>query len=218
MKIDVAHTIGSVTREVSAREVNGAPARVIAATRSYDTSVQDVWDALTNIERLSRWFLPISGDLRLGGRYQLEGNAEGEIYRCEPLRALEVTWEMHGEVSWLSVQLSQDPDGGTRLRLEHVAHVPDEMWGQLGPGVVGIGWDQALLGLDRHLSTGATVDPQEAVAWLSTEEGRAFVHQSSDAWCAASVAAGTEPASARAGADRVAAMYTGDEAPLEMET
>ena len=27
---------------------------------------------------------PISGDLRLGGRYQLQGNAGGEILVCEP--------------------------------------------------------------------------------------------------------------------------------------
>src|SRR5882724_8555264 len=29
------------------------------------------WDAMTNAERIPRWFLPISADLRLSGRYQL---------------------------------------------------------------------------------------------------------------------------------------------------
>ena len=43
-----------------------------------------MWDACTDPERIGRWFLPVSGDLRLGGRYQLEGNAGGEILRCEP--------------------------------------------------------------------------------------------------------------------------------------
>lgn len=38
-----------------------------------------MWDACTDPERIPRWFLPISGDLRLNGRYQLEGNAGGAI-------------------------------------------------------------------------------------------------------------------------------------------
>ena len=47
-----------------------------------------LWDACTNAERIPRWFLPVSGDLRLGGRYQLEGNAGGTIERCDPPRSL----------------------------------------------------------------------------------------------------------------------------------
>ena len=34
-----------------------------------DAAIDDVWDACTNPERIPRWFLPVSGDLRLGGRY-----------------------------------------------------------------------------------------------------------------------------------------------------
>ncbi len=210
MTIDVTRLIGAVTREISSREVNGAPARVLVATRTYDTTLQDLWDALTNEERIPRWFLPISGDLRLGGRYQLEGNASGEIVECVPPRRLGLTWEMHGQVSWVNVELSADGKGGTLLRLEHVAHVPDELWKQFGPGGVGIGWDEGLLGLDRHLTPGATLGPSTAAAWLATDEGRAFIRQSSAAWCAASVEAGEDADSARAAADRVAAMYTGE--------
>jgi uncharacterized protein YndB with AHSA1/START domain len=43
---------------------------------------------------IPRWFLPIAGDLRLGGRFQLEGNAGGEITECRPPRRLAVTWEL----------------------------------------------------------------------------------------------------------------------------
>jgi hypothetical protein len=73
--IDVLRYIGAVTREVQNREFDGRPARVMLATCAYDTTLDDVWDAITNAARIPRWFLPISGDLRLGGRYQLEGNA-----------------------------------------------------------------------------------------------------------------------------------------------
>jgi uncharacterized protein YndB with AHSA1/START domain len=210
MTIDVSRVIGAVTREISSREVDGQPARVIVAARTYDTTQEDLWDALTNPERIPRWFLPVSGDFRLGGRYQIEGNAGGEITGCEPPRRLALTWGMHGQYSWVTVELSAHPSGSTQLRLEHVAHVPPEMWEQFGPGGVGVGWDQALLGLDQHFSTGASVDPKTAVAWLASDEGRAFVYQSSDAWCLASIAAGTDEAAARAAAKLTAAFYTGE--------
>jgi uncharacterized protein YndB with AHSA1/START domain len=210
MAINVPRQIGAATREVSTREKDRAPARVVVVTRRYDTPIADLWDALTNPERIPRWFLPISGDLRLGGRYQLEGNASGEIVQCDPPHRLGLTWGMHGQVSWVNVQLSGDRAGGTLLRLEHVAHVPEEFWNQFGPGAVGVGWDLAMFGLDQHFSTGATVSPKEAVAWLSSTEGKSFVRQSSDAWCAASIAAGADGAAARASAKRTTAFYTGD--------
>ena len=213
MALDVTRIIGAATREVTSREKDGAPARVIVATRSYDTSMDDLWDALTTAERIPRWFLPISGDLRLGGRFQLEGNAGGEIVRCEPPRRLGLTWGMHGQVSWVDVELTEDERGGTHLRLEHTAHVPDELWDQYGPGAVGCGWDSALLGLDQLFATNASVSPKEAAAWVATVEGKSFMRQSSDAWCAASIAAGTDPGAARAAAARTTAAYTGEPEP-----
>src|SRR6266508_5865410 len=102
MEIDVVGMVGAVRREVEEREHEGRPAHLVVAERRYPAGVEDVWDALTNAERIPRWFLPISGDLRLGGRYQLEGNAGGTITACEPPRHLAVTWEYGGDVSWVS--------------------------------------------------------------------------------------------------------------------
>lgn len=51
----------------------------VSLTRTYDADVDDVWDALTNPERLPRWFSPVTGDFRVGGAYQIEGNAGGQI-------------------------------------------------------------------------------------------------------------------------------------------
>ena len=210
MARDVSRLIGAVTRELSTIERDGRPARVLVATRSYDTSMDDLWDALTNAERIPRWFMPISGDLRVGGRYKLEGNASGQVTRCEPPREFELTWEMMGQVSWVTVQLSSQATEKTNLRLEHVAHVPDDMWDQFGPGAVGVGWDGALFGLDQYFSTGARVRPEDAAAWTASPEGREFMQKSSDAWGEASIAAGTDAASARAAAERTRAFYTGD--------
>jgi hypothetical protein len=47
------------------------------------------------------------------------------------------------------------------------------------------------------------------MAWLMSEEGKAFVRESSDAWCLASIADGSDAPSARAAAERTRAAYTG---------
>jgi len=209
--MDVLRYIGAVTRELQNREHEGRPARVVVAKCAYDTDVEDVWDAITSAERIPRWFLPVSGELRLGGRYQLQGNAGGEITGCQPPHALDLTWECGGQVSWVQVRLTKLSDGGTRLRLEHIAHVPDDFWNQYGPGAVGVGWDLTIMGLRQHLSTGATLDTKEGAMWPTTAEGRAFVRGSSDDWCRASMATGTDEAAARSAASNTTKFYTGSE-------
>jgi len=217
MQFDVPRQIGAVTRTLESRLRDGRPARVVVAARTYDTTVEDLWDALTSKERIPRWFLPVSGDLRLGGRYQLHGNAGGTITRCEPPRVVAMTWEYGGDVSWVEVTLEPTPDGRAHLELEHVAHVPDDRWDQFGPGAVGVGWDTALLGLGAHVETGASVDPRDAMAWLMSDNGKDFVRRSSDDWCRASIAAGTDPDAARAAAARTTAAYTGTPDPTAAE-
>jgi uncharacterized protein YndB with AHSA1/START domain len=218
MALEIDRLINAVRREVTTREHAGAPARVLVATRTYATTVQDLWDAVTNPERIPRWFLPVSGDLRLGGRYQFEGNAGGEIVECEPPRRLGLTWEYGGQVSWVNVQLAEDPAGGTELRLEHLSHESDEEWEQFGPGAGGVGWDLGLLGLDQHLVKGDAasdaVRPEDAMAWMASDEGRTFMRRSSDGWRDAAIASGADPDAARAAASRTIAAYTG-EAPAD---
>ncbi len=109
MEPDVLRYIGAVTREVESREHDGRPARVVMATCSYGTTLEDLWDAIANPDRIPRWFLPISDDLRVGGRYQLQGNAGGEITVCDPPRSLAVTWEFGGQLSWVRVRRAFTP-------------------------------------------------------------------------------------------------------------
>ena len=212
MKVDIARHIGAVSRKLESRMHEGRMARVALATRSYDTTIEDAWDAITSAERIPRWFLPITGDLRLGGRYQLQGNAGGTVTRCEPPRLLALTWEFGGETSWVTVTLAAE-GAGTRLELEHMAHVKDEFWDQYGPGAVGVGWDGALLGLALHLASGSAFDRKEAETWMTSDEGKAFYRACSEDWCRASIAAGTDPAAAKAAAARTTAFYTGESLP-----
>jgi uncharacterized protein YndB with AHSA1/START domain len=210
MAFDPIRHIGAVTRVVENREREGRPARAVVATRDYPTTAADLWDALTNPERIPRWFLPISGELRLGGRYQFQGNAGGTITGCEPPKQLAVTWEYSGEVSWLTVTLEPEPTESTRLTLEHVAHVDQARWDQFGPGAVGVGWDMGLFGLGIHVATREVVDPAEAAGWFASEAGKDFLRNASDDWARGSIAAGTPRDAALAAAERTRAAYSGE--------
>lgn len=208
--IDVARLLGAVTRESSRREREGTPVTVVRASRGYDTPIADLWDAVTNPERIPRWFSPVSGDLKLGGRYQIEGNASGTITKCDPPRELALTWEYAGSTSWVEVRLEEDARGGSLLRLEHIAPIYEEFERQYGPGAGGVGWELWLLGLDLHLAFPADAPtPVEQKAWLETEEGKRFVRGASEGWGAAAIAAGTPELAAREAAQRTAAFYSG---------
>jgi uncharacterized protein YndB with AHSA1/START domain len=203
---------GAEFRRVDNREHLGKPAIVAVAIRAYDTTVADLWDAITTPERLARWFLPVEGDLKLGGRYQLKGNAGGTITRCERPEALDLTWEIMGGTSWVHLRLA--PDGKkARLTLEHIAHkdgIGEEHLKKFGPGAVGVGWDLGLHGLSLHMiDPTKALDPKEFEAWTLSNEGKAFVRGSGEGWGAAHAASGADPEEARAQAERTIAFYTG---------
>ncbi|MGY1826657.1 SRPBCC family protein [Blastococcus sp. SYSU DS0541] len=205
--IDPVSTAGLVTREVRTGSRGGAPTRIAVARRTYRAARADVWGALTDAERLPRWFLPVSGELRPGGRYQLEGNAGGVVESCQEPESFAVTWEFGGTVSWLRVHLAPS-DGGTTLELVHEAPVDPEFWAQFGPGAVGVGWDLALMGLGLHLESGGPVDPELAATFTLTPEGAEFTRRAAAGWAEAAAADGDDPAAAREAADRTVAFYT----------
>lgn len=211
--MDYSQALGTDFREVRDVEQDGKPARAIEGSRLYSTDTDDLWNALTNAERIPRWFLPIRGELRLGGRYQLEGNAEGTITRCDPPEALDMTWEYGGNVSWVSVRLAPEKDG-VRLTLVHTMLKDDaseEHWKTYGPGATGVGWDLSFLGLGMHLASGGeTIDPKASEAWLASGQGKAFVRACAESWGRAHAEAGEDSEVAQAMAARTASFYAGE--------
>jgi uncharacterized protein YndB with AHSA1/START domain len=206
--IDLIQQLNSVRRQVGTRVLDAGASRTVTISQTYNASIDELWDACTNPKRIPRWFLPISGELRLGGRYQFEGNAGGTIERCDPPHSFAATWEYGGGVTWIEIRLTSEPQGGTRFTLEHTGIASDAHWAEFGPGAVGVGWETGLLGLARHLGTDVAVDPSAAMAWLVSDEGKEFVRRSSDGWCAAYIAAGAAEAEARGARDRTTAAYT----------
>lgn len=217
--VDVPAQVAAVTRTLRTEELAGEPAHVQTISQHYPTGIEDLWEATTTADRIARWFLPVSGELELGGHYQLQGNAGGEITSCTPpsdgTAAYAITWEFGGGTTWVNVRLSEVSADETRFELEHIARVadvPEGMWETFGPGATGVGWDGGLLGLALHVgATEGSLSPAEAEAWAMTDEGRSFYRAAADRWGAAHVAAGADPEAAQRAADATYGFYTGQQ-------
>jgi uncharacterized protein YndB with AHSA1/START domain len=207
--IDIASELKAIHRQVERQLPADGSGEVVSVLmrRAYDAPIGDVWDAVTQPDRIKRWFMPISGDLRVGGSFQLEGNAGGEILTCEPPRLLKVSFG--GPTSIVELRLTPDGDSDTMLELEHT--VPIEM-AQSGAGAlyVGPGWDGALLGLGLFLRGEAVGDP---VAAAHSPEVLEFSKQSVHAWVEVVEDSGTATDEELAAATEVSLAQFAPEAP-----
>jgi uncharacterized protein YndB with AHSA1/START domain len=185
--MDIATQLEAIDREVIRRIGPEGEEVCVVIRRTYDAAVADVWSALTAPDRMKRWFLPVSGDLRVGGSFELEGNADGDILACEPPHLLRVTFG--GPTSLVELRLSPETEDRTSLQLEHT--VPIEI-AQSGAGAlfVGPGWDGGFVALDLYLGGEISDDP---VAAVNSPEGRELSKQSVDSWVA--VVEGSDTAS-----------------------
>ncbi|WP_199422106.1 SRPBCC domain-containing protein [Actinotalea solisilvae] len=197
---DMLEEIAAIHRAVAV----DSTADVVSVTvaRTYDADADDVWDALTSPERLPRWFYPVTGDLVVGGSFQLEGNAGGDVLACERPTLLRVTFG--GPQSVVEVRLAETP-AATTVELTHT--VPLAMAGSgAGALFVGPGWDGALVALARHLRGELTGDP---LAAADAPEMIRFNRESVDRWTAVVERSGTAGDAEVAGAREMAlAQYT----------
>ncbi|HEX2293146.1 MAG TPA: SRPBCC family protein [Gaiellaceae bacterium] len=122
--------------------------------RRYEASPEEVWSALTEPERLTRWLANVAEvDLRVGGRFVLVWNEgdenhrdDGRIRALEPGRLLELDWTYPGEPDSVA-RFELRPDGdGTILVLDHRGLPPAAIAGY------GAGWHSHLDSLDAHLA------------------------------------------------------------------
>jgi uncharacterized protein YndB with AHSA1/START domain len=107
--------------------------------RRFDTSVEDVWDAVTDPDRLGRWIGTWTGD-PASGAVRFRMTAEGEdvpestvrIERCEPPHLLRVV--ATDEYGTWDLVLRVAPDGdGALLTFHHLVLDPAALEGT-GPG------------------------------------------------------------------------------------
>jgi uncharacterized protein YndB with AHSA1/START domain len=61
---------------------------VVRMEDRFDTGIDDLWGALTNPDRLARWYGEVEGELSQGGeftvRIALAGERAGRVEACEP--------------------------------------------------------------------------------------------------------------------------------------
>lgn len=200
-------SLSLVARTLSALGGDVGKTRSLGMSRALTAPIATVWSAIAELDRIPLWFMAVSGEARPGGRYQLDGNAGGEILVCEAPRMLGFTWEYGGDVSYVTIKLSETASGGTFFDFTHVADVDLDRWTEYGPGAVGVGWDLGLLGLARHVELGINT-PIETPEWSASSQAKAFMATSSDLWAQAAINSGDDPEEARAAAARTTAAYT----------
>jgi len=210
-ELEIAHQLDAIDRSVTigAGEAGTGPLVVQRVSRFYRTDVDDLWDAVTNPRRLPRFFAPVEGDFRLGGRYQVQGNAGGTIEKCEPPHRFEVTWEFGEGKSFVLVTIEAAGVESAKLTLEHRGEVPDEFWTLYGPGATGVGWDLSFFGLAAYIEKGEEPGLQ-GDGWFGTDEARTVIDGSSARWADVSIAAGVPEDQARASEAATAAFFKGE--------
>jgi uncharacterized protein YndB with AHSA1/START domain len=171
----------------------------------------DLWPMITDPSLLARWYGPVGGDLREGGRFTAAGGTGGRIETVEAPHLLELSWGPEEASGPLVLRLDPTDEGTTELALSHTVTLDPDVFAQYGPGAWALGWDIALLGL-AGFSNGWAQDPQMAVptptpVWLASPAGAEYVRAWSIRWAAASVAAGTDEDLARRGEAASSAAY-----------
>lgn len=119
------------------QEGPGGPAGTLRLTRELSARPEHVWRAFTEPAVLAAWFWPqrfattVEADLRVGGRYRIEGPGAamavgGEYVVVEPLERLAFTWRWDGAPAETLVTLHLAAAGeGTELTVVHEGF-PDE--------------------------------------------------------------------------------------------
>ena len=70
----------------SLRSADGAG--IVRIEDRYDTDIDDLWSAITDPDRLARWFGEVDGELSLGGEFRVQiadaGERTGQVEACDP--------------------------------------------------------------------------------------------------------------------------------------
>jgi len=130
---------------------------VIHLKGRYETDVDDLWSALTDPQRLARWYGNVEGDLRVGGEFTAfvngsEWDGRGRVDECEPPRRFRVSkWEDEGAVEVVTAELVSHGDH-TMLEVEVRGLAVDKLW------AYGAGWQALAEDLAAHLGGQSCAD------------------------------------------------------------
>ena len=160
-------------------------ARVAVFRRSYQTTVEDLWGACTNPERLGRWYVPVTGDLRVGGSFQQVNMGGGTILVCDAPHLLKLS--LGDGADEIEVRLSPGPEAGTAvLELQHATTLAShDIGGRVFDAIfcMGGGYYPRLLALDLHLR-GSLPEDYDSAAFHVNPDMRSTIERGSAAMAA----------------------------------
>ncbi|OIV39439.1 hypothetical protein BIV57_00975 [Mangrovactinospora gilvigrisea] len=105
----------------------------------FDTDLDDVWSALTEPDRLSRWLGEIHGDFRLGGELRARYYASGwegtlRVNACEPHRRLHLVPAEDKATDDNGTEVTLHPDGHQTILVLIQHGVPLDLIAAFGTG------------------------------------------------------------------------------------
>ena len=155
---------------------------VLRFERRYSNSINEVWDAITNPDRIAQWWLPFDADITVeltaGGAYELRGKEGAPTLSWKVLRAdaphlfahthvepgVVITWELSEEGDGCVLVLTQTvPDRASAVSNNFVVglHTSLDRLGALLRGHA-IDWDWNAMSdhQRRYAKAGLAVEPE----------------------------------------------------------
>ena len=209
MDFKIDRIASNISRQVASFIQDSKPMRRVLLSCELAETQKVLWESLTDPEKLEKWFQHVTGELKLGGRFQIQDNAAGTVVSCEIGKSYSITWEFAGDTSWVDISLVELDNGSIRLSISHTMNF-SEHWTHYGPGATGVGWELSLYGLAFFLLHPDEQKFDEA-EFVSSQAGRSVVERSSEGWAEADITSGIEPNHAQQAARRTTAFYTGVE-------
>ena len=116
---------------------------VVRMEDRYDTDIDDLWSALTEPRRLTRWYGEVEGDLRLGGEFHAHvtgaGERAGRVDACEPPRRLLLTMRdpdpQPGQPDETVIEATLAADRGQTILVVEERGLPPDLLAAYGAGV-----------------------------------------------------------------------------------
>lgn len=134
---------------------------VIKKQKQYSQSINDVWSAITEQEKISKWFIKCNFKAEVGYKYSLLSESDnceqvsGTILKVNPVHELVYSWVVVGMDTETTVTWTlEEKDGGTLLTLVHsgVSKYPSEETAIKMFESFDDGWDKCIHHLEQFLA------------------------------------------------------------------
>ena len=113
---------------------------VVRIEERFDAGIDELWAALTDTQRLARWYGEVEGELRVGGGFRAHLHASGwegtgRVEECEPPRRFLVVSKASDEPNEDSTEVTLTGDGDQTVVVVEQRGLPLELLWAYGAGL-----------------------------------------------------------------------------------